>query len=141
MYWSNIRIWIKRLVKSCLSFTVFAGARLSCLFQAWQMISIAVVQSITNASPVLVMILSHIILDDRMTLIKCLCCIGYIIGVLCIFQLVESVLAGNMVRLLDRNFIYGIKRDLVIWMLINIKFWIKISRYSNLRATFLRWLR
>ena len=76
---------------------VFAGARLSCLFQSWQMISIAAVQSITNASPVLVMILSHIILDDRMTLIKLLCCIGYIIGVICIFQLIESILLGDLV--------------------------------------------
>ena len=73
------------------------GARLSCLFQAWQMISIADVQSIINASPVLVMILSHIIIDDRMTLIKSLCCIGYLVGVLCIFQLLQSLLIGSMV--------------------------------------------
>ena len=76
---------------------VFAGARLSCLFQAWQMIPIAAVQSITNASPVLVMIFSHVILDDRMTLIKFLCCIGYIIGVIFIFQIIESILLGDLV--------------------------------------------
>ena len=77
---------------------VFAGARLSCLFQAWQMIPIAAVQSITNASPVLVMLLSHIILDDRMTLIKSLCCVGYSIGVMCVFKMVESITLGNSVN-------------------------------------------
>ena len=53
----------------------------------------------------LVMILSHIILDDRMTLIKLLCCIGYIIGVICIFQLIESILFGDLVSYLYSLFI------------------------------------
>ena len=76
---------------------VIAGARMSCIFQAWTMISIAVVQSITNTSPVLVMLLSHVILDDRLTLISFLCGVGYVLGILCIFQIFESIFVGTLI--------------------------------------------
>ena len=79
-------------------FAVFAGVRLSCLFQAWQLLPIASVQSITNASPVLVMIISHFVfVDDPMTLIRTFCCGGYITGVLLIFQMFRSMGSGDAV--------------------------------------------
>ena len=81
-----------------LAFAASYAGFVTCVFQAWQMLPIACVQSITQCTPVIVLILSHFAFDDRMTLIRSFCCGSFIIGLFLEDRILEYINAhGHMV--------------------------------------------
>lgn len=66
--------------------SLVGGARISALFAALQMIPLTSVYTILNSSPVIVMILSHFLLNDPLTVLRILCCSGFVGGVVLVFS-------------------------------------------------------
>ena len=89
----------KRVMYTVLCITATIGcARLMMLFQAFQKIPITCVQAIINAAPVLVMFLSHFILDDPYNFLRVLTSLSFVTGVIFVFQPYKAWTGHPMVK-------------------------------------------
>eukprot|EP00095_Tigriopus_kingsejongensis_P002702 maker-scaffold665_size116259-snap-gene-0.15 protein:Tk02702 transcript:maker-scaffold665_size116259-snap-gene-0.15-mRNA-1 annotation:"transmembrane protein " len=81
-FWTKYRVYIILAVV-----VVFGGFRLCLIFAGLQLIHMSTVHTILNGAPILVMVLSHFLLqNDRFSVVKGLSCILLIAGVLLNFQ-------------------------------------------------------
>ena len=114
---SRLRRWSPYLILAIV--TVIGGIRLSLLFQAFQLIPITSVHTIINASPVLVMLLSHFILNDSYNLLRVFSSMGFVLGVIFVFQPHQTATKLEMVR---RVFFFLNPR----LQIVNLKCWIAV---------------